>query len=97
VSNDVFSLSTYFCCACAISAAPSTRATPATHLQVLRLIFATAACATTMMTAALHVFAICAQAPDDEPVWRQLLQHHINHSNPAVAQQAAAALASQTL
>jgi hypothetical protein len=49
-----------------------------------------------MMTGGLHVFAICVQAPDDDPVWRQLLQHHINHSNPEVAQQAAAALASLT-
>ena len=33
------------------------------------------------------------QAPGDEPVWRQVLQLHLDHSDPAVAQQAAAALA----
>lgn len=41
--------------------------------------------------------AVCVQAPDDAPVWRQLLQHHRDHSNPEVAQQAAAALAGLTL
>jgi hypothetical protein len=30
-----------------------------------------------------------------EPVWRQVLQLHLNHRDPAVAQQAAAALAEQ--
>jgi hypothetical protein len=33
------------------------------------------------------------QAPDDEPVWRQLLRLHLDHSNPIIAKQAAAALA----
>ena len=33
------------------------------------------------------------QAPGDEPVWRQVLQAHLDHSDPAVAQAAAAALA----
>ena len=33
------------------------------------------------------------QDPGDEPVWRQLLRLHLDHSDPDVAQQAAAALA----
>jgi hypothetical protein len=33
------------------------------------------------------------QDPADEPVWRQVLQLHLQHSDPEVAQQAAAALA----
>ncbi len=33
------------------------------------------------------------QGPADEPVWRQVLQLHRDHSDPVVAQQAAAALA----
>jgi hypothetical protein len=37
--------------------------------------------------------AVTAQAPDDETVWRQLLRYHLDHKNPSVAQQAAAALA----
>jgi hypothetical protein len=39
------------------------------------------------------VAAVDVQAPDDEPVWRQLLLRYHNHSDPVVAQQAAAALA----
>jgi hypothetical protein len=34
------------------------------------------------------------QAPGGEPVWRQVLQYHIDQSNAEVAQQAAAMLAS---
>jgi hypothetical protein len=33
------------------------------------------------------------QAPGDEAVWRQILRLHLNHSDHAVVQQAAAALA----
>jgi hypothetical protein len=33
------------------------------------------------------------QAVGDEPVWRQVLRKHLDHGNPAVVQQAAAALA----
>lgn len=33
------------------------------------------------------------QRPCDEPVWRQVLQYHLNDIDPTVAQQAAAALA----
>jgi hypothetical protein len=40
----------------------------------------------TMWCVALHY-------PTDEPLWRQLLKDHLRHSNPEVAQQAAAALA----
>jgi hypothetical protein len=29
---------------------------------------------------------------DDEPVWRQVLRLHLKHSDPTIAQQAAAAL-----
>lgn len=35
---------------------------------------------------------LAVQGPDDEPVWRRVLQYHLNDSNPAVARQAAAAL-----
>lgn len=37
--------------------------------------------------------AAAVQAPGDEPVWRQLLLRYHNHSDPVVAQQAAAATA----
>jgi hypothetical protein len=33
------------------------------------------------------------QAPGDEPVWRQILRLHLDHSDPGVARRAAAALA----
>jgi hypothetical protein len=33
------------------------------------------------------------ETPTDEPVWRQVLRRQLDHSDPAVAQQAAAALA----
>jgi hypothetical protein len=36
------------------------------------------------------------QVPSDEPVWRQVLRHQLDHSDPAVAQHAAAALAELT-
>lgn len=36
---------------------------------------------------------VTVQAPDGEPVWRQVLRLHLDHSDPEVAQQAAAALA----
>jgi hypothetical protein len=48
--------------------------------------------------AAESCYAWCSvvQAPGDEPVWRQVLRRHLNHSNTAVAQQAAAALAPES-
>lgn len=33
------------------------------------------------------------QAPDDEPVWRQLLRLHLHSKDPGVVQQAAAVMA----
>jgi hypothetical protein len=46
---------------------------------------------------ALTVVVLCHAVqvwhPDDQPVWRQLLRLLVNHSDPATAQQAAAALA----
>jgi hypothetical protein len=39
------------------------------------------------------VCAAALQACSDEPVWRQVLQHHLRQSDPAVAEQAATALA----
>jgi hypothetical protein len=42
---------------------------------------------------AVNVFFAGLQAHGDEPVWRKVLRHHLNHTNPNVAQQAAAALA----
>ena len=44
-------------------------------------------------TLCLSCCAGAMQAPGDEPVWRQLLKHHLDDSDPEVAQQAAAALA----
>jgi hypothetical protein len=43
---------------------------------------------------ALHCAHLVAVQVTDEgkPVWRKVLQHLLNHSDPAVAQQAAAAL-----
>ena len=38
------------------------------------------------------LLAMLVQAPGDEPVWRQVLRLHLDHSDPEVAQQAAAAL-----
>ncbi len=41
----------------------------------------------------LNLYCCCGwQGPADEPVWRQVLRLHLNHSNPEVAQQAAEAL-----
>ena len=34
-----------------------------------------------------------AAAVGDDPVWRQVLRYHLDHNDPEVAQQAAAALA----
>ena len=39
------------------------------------------------------VLCCAVQASGDEPVWLQLLQDQVNHEDPAVSQQAAAALA----
>jgi hypothetical protein len=39
-----------------------------------------------------HVVMLPLKASDDEPVWRQVLRCHLNHSHRGVAQQAAAAL-----
>jgi hypothetical protein len=36
---------------------------------------------------------VSVQRPGDDPVWRKFLKHHLNHRDPEVAQQAAAALA----
>jgi hypothetical protein len=36
---------------------------------------------------------VAVQRPGGEPVWRQVLREHLRHRNPAVAQQAATALA----
>ena len=47
----------------------------------------------TLLMLRCFVATVAVQAPDDEPVWRQLVRLHVNHSNPEVAQQAAAALA----
>jgi hypothetical protein len=42
----------------------------------------------------LLLLTLCTvQAPGDEPMWRQILRLHLNHSNLLVAQQAAALLA----
>jgi hypothetical protein len=47
----------------------------------------------TLLMLRCFVATVAVQAPDDEPVWRQLVRLHVNHSNPEAAQQAAAALA----
>ena len=48
-------------------------------------------CATNDAHAACYCCGL--QGPSDEPVWRQILLRHLNHSDRAVAQQSAAALA----
>jgi hypothetical protein len=35
---------------------------------------------------------VAVQAPSDEPVWRQVLRLHLDHSDPAIVHQAVAAL-----
>jgi hypothetical protein len=45
----------------------------------------------TVLLMHVHLSAVL-QATDHEPVWRQILQHHLNHNDPEVAQHAAAAL-----
>jgi hypothetical protein len=49
-----------------------------------------------MVTTALCLAVSSVQAPGDEPVWRQLLEHLLEHGNPDELQ-ATAALASWTL
>jgi hypothetical protein len=41
----------------------------------------------------LWLVQIVMQVPSDEPVWRQVLRLHLGHSDPALAEMAAAALA----
>jgi hypothetical protein len=41
----------------------------------------------------LLLWCVIVQAPGDEPVWRQILLRHVAHRDPALAQQATAALA----
>jgi hypothetical protein len=38
------------------------------------------------------LLSFAVQGPGDEAAWRQVLQLYLNHSDPDVAQQAAAAL-----
>jgi hypothetical protein len=40
---------------------------------------------------------VAVQDPGDEPVWLQVLRHHLDHQKLEVAQQAAAALAESPL
>ena len=47
----------------------------------------------TINKTAAFVSAVAMQAPGDEPVWRQVLWHHLDPSDPEAAQEAIKALA----